>query len=1160
MQTLKKTSEKSRKEKSRDAEISTKNSQDEKLKKISHNVTTPRSYMQKSSTADIYGQRNKNVVSGAKAPKKLVNASYKSSDGSPMRDLLKSSSSSVSVASRSDARLKKVEAKATPRKPTKVEAKATPRLTTKVEAKATPRTTRETPRRNLPFSNVTVSSPIVKRKLNLEDEPPSPKVSIKKVEREKPNRSISEALDKIKSKQSAQKNVDLVFERQRTKTRTLEEDEVKMLTPDAVDNNEGMMNLSRKLTAQPKAFFVDLEEGEKKNKNNVPSEEEVSYEDDFESYESDFESYHSESIDDKSSHGTESSEQNVESDDHEEAHNDAHIDSVKEVRDEERMLDSGSYDLRDRSAKSKPPIMENIMEDEDTEDGGNKKVSLPDEGFQEMSSSSAVSSLKTVHVDVLERPLFIDFKKSKEAKRKRRIFERLKKRAEDLLGMISLHEMTYSLFEMKPISYDSFMIAFGRENYLQTGVQTFDDGIAEEVQTDEIMRVHKWTQNPVKFSNSDVYLNYERKERKYSVVTVDYLTKFSFLTQKHEKPDIDNEVQNNENYKRNPLRIYLEQRDGVGSSEMLSYEKYKAAIKNKQYDSYKLGRFLKKIESRVSNMLSLNTSKADLDLIKTKLPFSKGYTSLNIKSISDENYVFLKQTTISLLFFSESKTNLIMTVHKQNSINKCLMCLWDASVVRREPTKMLISVDSVVIGRFRGSTEGIVVAGLKDGTIHLWDMSEEPSYIPNTNEEAESNKLTDVNLENLTEIEKDREWNLKNSDVKNEQQFDILHCPLQACAYTSSAQVMSTGEVSDKIVGLEFTSPKSITLDGKRRIVGQVVSLQSTGVLMMWTIVQEKTSTNTDLGKAYWSKMKLEKSQTIHLNEHIDNSFADNRAKMECFSLNSAKKRLMNKKYEKSVSKNARQKSAAINFGVGRSSRATSARNRIDNKMLPVQNVFNSGLICNDLKIMTVEEVENILVAKNCGEVLCCKRYFGVFKVQRFSVANEVSSVTSLQVSPHGLPHFLAATDVGAVNLCSLLEKKVLHTLDCRNVPPARETTEKYHLDVKGRFVGSVSVSSETQTMETKGASKMFVTSLLWSHVNPCCIYAVLRDGVIVSWDLSQSDIYGRTGGERARVVAAGDNVMAILTSDDEVQIHRFTDERRSKENLELFRKYIKLL
>lgn len=65
------------------------------------------------------------------------------------------------------------------------------------------------------------------------------------------------------------------------------------------------------------------------------------------------------------------------------------------------LFPTGNFDLRERSAnKLKPVVLDFILE---TAEGGEKPSSLTDEGFQEMSSSSAVSSIRTVHTEVIER-------------------------------------------------------------------------------------------------------------------------------------------------------------------------------------------------------------------------------------------------------------------------------------------------------------------------------------------------------------------------------------------------------------------------------------------------------------------------------------------------------------------------------------------------------------------------------------------------------------------------------------------------------------------------------------------------------------------------------------------------------------------------------------
>ncbi|KAJ0169847.1 hypothetical protein K1T71_014453 [Dendrolimus kikuchii] len=655
--------------------------------------STPRNFVQKSSTADIYGQRKQSNVHVPKTPKKIQGVSKTASNVSPMKDLLKASPSTVRVT-----------------KPAKVPKDIQPPRGGKTG-------------KDLPVLNVTVNSPITKRKLLNEE--------INK-EKSKNTHVIQSKNSQDKSvRKSEERNVDLssksvktregsmhVFERQRTKTRTLDESEVKILTTESIDNNKEMLNLSQKLKAKPKAFFVELEDDKTKMKTEKSSDEEISYEDDFESYESDFESYHSDENGDEESL---ESDKEIHQNDEETLKEDdvevdqSHVKDVKDEKDEERMLDSGSYDLRDRSAKSKPAVMEFILED--SEDPNDKKTSFTDEGFLEMSSSSAVSSLKTIHVEVLDRPLFIDFTKSKENKRKRLINERFKQRARDLLSMITLHEMSFVLFEMKPVSYDLYMATFGRCNYTQTAVQTFDDGINVEIQTDMVDNRHVWTQYPVDFSKSNITIQKTVDARKYSRDTQELLNQFTFLNENIKKETLDTVIDKDLVYESNPLRIYFEQKDGVGTTEMLPYETYNKKIKNTEHNSDRLRKFLKKFEGRVSNILNFNAGNIELSGLKnSRLSCSKGYVSISNKTIEDDKYSYLKRSKINKIIYSRTKNNLLFTIcNKKENFKRCIICLWDINVARKDPIKILIAIDNVKYAEHTGSTDGIFIASLDDG-------------------------------------------------------------------------------------------------------------------------------------------------------------------------------------------------------------------------------------------------------------------------------------------------------------------------------------------------------------------------------------------------------------------------------------------------------------
>ncbi|KAJ2943254.1 hypothetical protein O0L34_g12059 [Tuta absoluta] len=1123
---MKKSTDKSKPKEKIKQEIPTPRKKTEKEDEIKKSVT-PRNFLQKSSTLDIYGQKKKTAPVTAKTPRKVAGITH-TSNVTPSKDFLKSSPSSISQLS----------AKSAYDKTPKVSAQK--RLDLKAESNTSINSARKVrTARDLPFSNVTVSSPVAKRKLNPVVESNNKKATITTTKNIETKASVPKRTDTktVSSKALDRGDSEDIGDRQRTKTRTLDKNEVKVLTPDGVDNNTEMKNLTKRLSAKPKAFYVELEEGNTKI-TELTSDNDVSYEDDFESYESDFDSYHSDrSAESSNDNGHSQNDDHNDSSEHEQNNSQSSNENVcddhtensylKEGKDEEKMLDSGNFDLRDRSAKSRPAAMDFILEDAEDD----KKVSLTDEGFQDMSSSSAVSNVKS-HVDVLDRPLFIDFTKSKECKRKRKLNERLKQRASDLLTMITLHEMSYNLFEMKPIPYDLYMATFGRSNYTQVAVQTFDDGITEEVQTEEISVDHKWTQHPIEFSKSDVYLYPEDISKKYGKEKEDYLAKFTFLINK----DISANNKNNfdKSYKDHPLRIYFEQKDGAGSCKMLPYENYKKKVEDNDFNATKLSKFLKKVERRISNVLSLNSDKNLIQFknsLNQKIPLSKGYLTIAPKSVNNEKFSFIKNSTISNIIFSETKNNLIMLVHSKTSNNvgdRCVICLWDISVAMQAPIKILVAIDNVTIGRFKGSSDGILVAALNDGTLHLWDLSEEPTWRNDVASDTKTTDLVEINTYGMTATEKEREWNAKNAGNVRIHQPTLAHA-LQACAFTNSAANMTNTDVIDDVVGLEFVGDApSSGVEGGRKIVGRVCTLQRVGILSFWTIIQEKTKTS-DIGKAYWSKMKLEKTQTIKLLDHIDlpEKILNNEDVITNFTLNAAKRRLTKRKSEKNVlrkDKTRPKSTSSSEFDISRPASAASFK-RVLSVEKKVHESWENGIVCSDLKILRLEKTENYLVGKNCGEVLCCTKTAGSFKVEKLCIANDMSSITCLGVSFHDIPYFLAATDSGTVNLCSLTESRVLLTLDCRNGPPS-EGQEKCQSDNKGRFVSSAKVHPPA-TFDAKMDSKMPVTFLHWSPTNPCSMYTLLRNGSLSMWDLTCSDIYAKSVATQAAVgCAAGDGLL----------------------------------
>lgn len=168
--------------------------------------------------------------------------------------------------------------------------------------------------------------------------------------------------------------------------------------------------------------------------------------------------------------------------------------------------------------------------------------------------------------------------------------------------------------------------------------------------------------------------------------------------------------------------------------------------------------------------------------------------------------------------------------------------------------------------------------------------------------------------------------------------------------------------------------------------------MQRAGILTTWNIVQERSRSHSkDLGKAYWSKMLLEKLQSIELSHYIHLPLEHTEETLDCFNLPTAKSRISNRKREQRELKRtlSREKSAKSSE-FDKSSSVTGVNNAKVTKLLPVMKSIKPWediLICNCLKLLRVNDCENILVAKDRGEVLCCKRVLGISKVQKFCVA-----------------------------------------------------------------------------------------------------------------------------------------------------------------------------
>lgn len=96
------------------------------------------------------------------------------------------------------------------------------------------------------------------------------------------------------------------------------------------------------------------------------------------------------------------------------------------------------------------------------------------------------------------RGTYIDFVAAKQREINSKVACKQKKRSVELLRLIDLDfSVSFSMLDMPPMNeYDVYIKSFGRRNTKQAFVQSNEDDVDRDIQTDEIETVDKWTQHP----------------------------------------------------------------------------------------------------------------------------------------------------------------------------------------------------------------------------------------------------------------------------------------------------------------------------------------------------------------------------------------------------------------------------------------------------------------------------------------------------------------------------------------------------------------------------------------------------------------------------------------------------------------------------------------
>ncbi|XP_044257863.1 cytoplasmic dynein 2 intermediate chain 1 [Tribolium madens] len=280
---------------------------------------------------------------------------------------------------------------------------------------------------------------------------------------------------------------------------------------------------------------------------------------------------------------------------------------------------------------------------------------------------------------------FINFLGAQRKYQHRKSVELRRKRGEEILSMIRLDHYSFTLFELPPVPYDIFIKYYGKSNSVQASVQTGDQ-TDEEIQTDEISYKNKWTQFPPCFTKI------EDKEHFWELYKCDYL--------------------------------------GVGG-DIINTQR----IEN-SHNENSLETFLLRAGNLILNLQMEANMKTNIETNKNNIPFSKGQITCDTKKLD-----FLKERPLNDVCFCANNSKKILTVHgpRQDSSNS-FVCLWNISNISK-PETMLMAFGHVLCCTCCFECPNLVLGGLNDGTLVVWDMKESTKSHKNVCEEIVKNSL-----------------------------------------------------------------------------------------------------------------------------------------------------------------------------------------------------------------------------------------------------------------------------------------------------------------------------------------------------------------------------------------------------------------------------------
>ncbi|KAL1460622.1 hypothetical protein WDU94_012589 [Cyamophila willieti] len=253
--------------------------------------------------------------------------------------------------------------------------------------------------------------------------------------------------------------------------------------------------------------------------------------------------------------------------------------------------------------------------------------------------------------------------------------------------MIKLDRTSFVIYECPPIPYEMYIKCYGRSNTQQVLVQTNDDDLDEETQTEPLVSRTKWTQCPLSFSIA-------------ATETVERL--------KYECSGVGCVEDNG-----NEISAGFRRSTETSASLYQFVEKFGQIILSLLEEEDQYGGGQSSDENLSSGIFENNTR---------DLKFSDQFINLRVDHVS-----YLIGRPVSHTMFCRKSDLKLITVHQSPSnkdssstelLNRCILCQWN---ITQPSTPLHVLVANSDVTSIVCYDPSLVIAGMKDGSVSVWD-------------------------------------------------------------------------------------------------------------------------------------------------------------------------------------------------------------------------------------------------------------------------------------------------------------------------------------------------------------------------------------------------------------------------------------------------------